>query len=288
MEDIRLLREGEVKRFERYLREMERAPATISKYLHDIRSFMRYRSEQNPQSCAEPVSKEDALGFKAFLIRGYQPQSVNSMLAALNSFFSYMGWNDFRVKLMKIQRQMFCEEEKELSKEEYYRLVHTAERCGKERLSLALQTLCGLGLRISELKAVTAKAVLAGRIRIFNKGKNRTVFMGRKLQKQLLGYMKKRRIRAGEVFITRSGKGLNRSNLWRDMKALCGKAEVSWRKIFPHNLRHLFARTFYAVQKDVVRLADIMGHSSIETTRIYTASSVKECRRKIEALRLVL
>lgn len=288
MDEIRLLREEEVKRFEKYLKEMERAPATISKYLHDIRSFMLYRLGQNPHSCAEPLSKEDALGFKAFLIRDYQPQSVNSMLAALNSFFSCMGWSDLRVKLMRIQRQMFCEEEKELSREEYYRLVNTAGKCGKERLSLAIQTLCGLGLRISELKAVTAKAVRAGRIRIWNKGKNRTVFMGKKLQKQLLGYMKKRRIKAGEVFTTRSGKGINRSNLWREMKALCEKAEVSWGKIFPHNLRHLFARTFYAAQKDVVRLADIMGHSSIETTRIYTAASVRECRRKIEALGLVL
>ncbi len=177
---------------------------------------------------------------------------------------------------------------KELSREEYYRLVKEAEKRGRERLSLALQTLCGLGLRISELKAVTAGAVRSGKLRILNKGKGRTVYMGRTLQARLLAYMKRKKIKTGEVFTTRTGRGLNRSNLWREMKRLCEKSGVSWNKIFPHNLRHLFARTFYAAQKDVVRLADIMGHSNIETTRIYTASSGREYRKKIEELGLVL
>ncbi|NBI71274.1 integrase [Clostridiaceae bacterium] len=304
MDENRLLGTDEVERYRRYLKQEERAPATISKYLHDIRLFLEYRGgtgkktkeraakRLNLQASAgpepRPVSREEVLAFKEQLVQCYQPRSVNSMLAALNSFFTFMGWSDLRVKFIKIQRQMFCEEERELSREEYYRLVKAAGGRGRERLCLALQTLCGLGLRISELKAVTAEAVRNGRLRILNKGKGRTVFMGRTLQARLLAYMKRKKIKKGEVFTTRTGRGLNRSNLWREMKQLCETSGVPWNKIFPHNLRHLFARTFYAAQKDVVRLADIMGHSNIETTRIYTASSGKECRRKIEELGLVL
>lgn len=291
MDENRILGMEEIERYRQHLKQEERAPATISKYLHDIRMFMEYRGAAGKQrsehskpldlqasgrSGQHPLSRDDVLGFKEHLLQNYRPRSVNSMLAALNGFFAFMGWGDLRVKFIKIQRQIICEEERELSREEYYRLVKAAGTCGRERLSLALQTLCGLGLRISELKAVTAEAVRNGKLRILNKGKERTVFMGRKLQARLLAYMKRKKIKTGEVFTTRTGRGLNRSNLWREMKRLCGQSGVPWNKIFPHNLRHLFARTFYAAQKDVVRLADIMGHSNIETTRIYTASSGRE------------
>ena len=304
----RIFGEREIEGYRRHLIQEERAPATISKYLHDIRLFAHCRAGtedlsevgegagSSTESCLQtlegsgprPVSREEVLGFKERLLKHYRPRSVNSMLAALNSFFSFLGWGDLRVKFIKIQRRMFCEEERELSREEYVRLVKAAGTCGRERLSLALQTLCGLGLRISELKAVTAEAVRGGRLRILNKGKDRTVWIGRKLQARLLAYMKRKKIKTGEVFRTRTGRGLNRSNLWREMKRLCEKSGVPWDKIFPHNLRHLFARTFYAAQKDVVRLADIMGHSNIETTRIYTVSSGREYRKKLEELGLVL
>lgn len=307
MDENRILGTEEIERYRQYLKQEERAPATISKYLHDIRLFLEYRGgdgkdkaeksgehaeqlslQASARTGPRSLSRDDVLGFKEQLVKNYQPRSVNSMLAALNGFFAFMGWGDLRVKFIKIQRQIICEEERELSREEYYRLVKEAEKRGRERLSLALQTLCGLGLRISELKAVTAGAVRSGKLRILNKGKGRTVYMGRTLQARLLAYMKRKKIKTGEVFTTRTGRGLNRSNLWREMKRLCEKSGVSWNKIFPHNLRHLFARTFYAAQKDVVRLADIMGHSNIETTRIYTASSGREYRKKIEELGLVL
>lgn len=284
----RIIRQ-DLERYHAYLIQEERAAATISKYMHDVRMFYEYLSRNsmgNGEGCL--VSKEKILPFKEQLIHRYQIRSVNSMLAALNSFLTFMGWGDFRVKFFKVQAQLFSEEEKELSREEYFRLIQTAGEKKKERLVLVLQTLCGLGLRISELKAVTVEAVKDGKLQIYNKGKSRLVWLGKPLQRKLSAYIRRMHLKQGEIFITKSGKSLDRSNIWREMKHLCEDAKVPCRKIFPHNLRHLFARTFYEMRKDVVKLAAIMGHSSMETTRIYTAVSGQECRRQMEALRLVL
>lgn len=271
----------EIQKFRIHLLNEERSAATIAKYSHDIILFMNFLNGKN-------ISKELVIDYKKWLIQYYHMRSVNSMLAAVNSYLSFSGYSECRVKLLKVQRQMFCEENKELDKEEYFRLVKAAKERGKERLAMILQTLCGLGLRVSELHFVTVEAVCMGILHIYNKGKNRSMILSGKLRKQLLAYAKKQRLRTGKIFITRSGKPVDRSNLWREMKKLYSDADVGKQKIFPHNLRHLFAKTFYEMKKDVVKLADIMGHSNIETTRLYTITSGKECRQQLEALQLVL
>lgn len=286
MEEKRILREEQFLRFRSYLLEEEKAPATVEKYCRDIRQFYCYAASSADESGG--LTKETMIGFKNWLLERYHVRSVNSMLTAVNGFLNYFGWQECRVKLVKIQRQIFCEEKRELKKEEYYRLVGTARQSGNERLAMILQTLCGLGLRVSELKFVTAEAVRNGKFQVLNKGKNRLVFIPGKLQKRLLWYIKRQRLKAGGIFITKNGKQVDRSNLWREMRQLCEKSGVERQKLFPHNLRHLFARTFYELKKDVVKLADLMGHSSIETTRIYTASSGNECLRQLEKLGLVL
>lgn len=267
--------------FKGYLIQEERAPATISKYLHDLKLLISFLNESE-------VSKDSIIQFKNWLLQKYCVRSVNSMLAAVNSFLDYAGWQECKVKLIKVQRQIFCEEKKELNKEEYYRLVNAAKSQGKERLALALQTLCGLGLRISELHFVTVEAVRTGRLQIYNKGKNRSLIVSGRLQEQLLLYIRDNQIKEGKIFITRTGKPVDRSNLWREMKKLERIAGVMGQKVFPHNLRHLFARSYYELKKDVVKLADILGHSNIETTRIYTVTSGNEYRQQLEALGLIL
>lgn len=280
--------QGRLEQFHDYLVKEERASATITKYLHDVNIFYEYAAARGNEPEAEHVTKELVIEFKNWLLQQYHVRSVNSMLAALNSFLRFAGRNECRVKLVKVQKQMICEEKKELKKQEYYRLVKAARDSGNERLAMILQTLCGLGLRISELKFVTVEAVKKGKLQVLNKGKNRAAFISGKLQKQLLLYIGRHKLKTGEVFITKNGKQMDRSNIWREMKKLSEQAEVEQQKIFPHNLRHLFARTFYELKKDVVKLADIMGHSNIETTRIYTSTSGVEYRRQLEALGLIL
>lgn len=271
----------QVNAFRRYLIQEERAPATISKYLHDLKLLITFLK-------GEELSKESIIRFKDWLLKKYCVRSANSMLAAVNSFLDYAGWQEYKVKLIKVQRQVFCEDKRELNKEEYYRLVAAAKNQGKERLALAIQTMCGLGLRVSELHFVTVNAVQTGRLQIYNKGKNRSLIVSGRLQEQLLLYIKNNQIKDGKIFITRTGKPVDRSNLWREMKKLEKMAGVIGQKVFPHNLRHLFARTYYELKKDVVKLADILGHSNIETTRIYTVTSGKEYRQQLEALGLIL
>ena len=270
-----------IQNFQRYLLREERAEATITKYLHDVRVFSSYLA-------GTAVTKERVIGYKDWLKNNYSTGSVNSMLAAVNSFLMFSGWEECKVKLLKVQRQLFCEEQRELEKSEYFRLVQTAREQKKDRLVLILQTLCSLGLRISELRFVRVNAIKCGKLQIYNKGKNRNVILPEKLRRQLLSYCRNCHIKAGEIFITRSGKSVDRSNIWREMKKLCEAAKVMRAKIFPHNLRHLFARTYYELKKDVVKLADIMGHSNIETTRIYTMTSGKEYKKQMENLGLVL
>lgn len=210
------------------------------------------------------------------------------MLAAINSFFRFMGWYDCCVKQFKIQRKVYCPEEKELTKGEYIRLVQTAERNGNMRLSLLLQTICGTGIRVSELPYITVDAVNRGEAVVTCKAKTRTVFIVDALRKKLLHYIKLFKIKSGPVFVSRCGNLLHRSNIWREMKKLCYMAKVAPQKVFPHNLRHLFARTFYNKEKDIAKLADILGHSGIDTTRIYIATTGKEHRRRMETMRLIL
>ena len=210
------------------------------------------------------------------------------MLASLNGLFSFLGWEDCRVKSVKLQRQIYCPEEKELTKAEYMRLVDTAKQKGNERLNLILQTICGTGIRVSELQYITVEAVKNREATVALKGKTRSVFLVKELRKKLIRYAAKQNIQSGAVFITRTGKPMNRTNIWREMKGLCKQAGVNPKKVFPHNLRHLFARTFYGIEKDIAKLADILGHSSINTTRIYIISTGSEHRRRMEHMRLII
>ena len=266
---------------EQQLRQDEKSEITIEKYLRDCRAFMRF-------AAAAPISKETVIAWKQQLVeRGYAPRSVNSMLAAVNSLLGFAGLESCRVKALRIQREIYCPEEKELSRAEYLRLVRAAEARRNLRLSLTLQTICSTGIRISELRYITVEAAGTGEARVSCKGKTRVVFLPRELQLKLRRYAKVMGVEAGPLFLTSGGKPLSRSNVWREMKSLCADAGVLPGKVFPHNLRHLFARVFYKIEKDIVKLADILGHSSINTTRIYIISSGAEHRSRIERMRLI-
>ena len=266
-----------------YQEEQERSTATIQKYTHDLTELYLYLYLNG-----QPLNKFVLIGWKQKLTETYAPATVNSMLTAVNGYLSYMGWPELRVKLLKIQKSLFLDEQKELTRREYIRLVQAAEREGNERLSLVIQTICATGIRVSELRFITAEAVCCGRAGITNKGKRRTVFLPNKLRRLLKQYLKKKKITAGAVFVTRTGKPLNRSNIWRDMKALCERAGVDSDKVFPHNLRHLFARTYYSMERDLSRLADILGHSNVSTTRIYTAESGATHAKQMERMDLIV
>lgn len=275
------IRRTEVEAFREYMILEERSKATVKKYIHDIGSFFDYIGKG-------PVTKERIISYKEHLQKNYSARSVNTMLASLNSFFRWLDHPEFLVKQLKIQQQAFCTEERELTKQEYFRLVKAAGKSGNIRLELILQTICCTGIRISELSFVTVKAVQLGYAEVCCKGKNRRIMIPGDLRKKLLLYIQKKGIKNGEVFITRSGNTVDRSNIWREMKSLAGEAGVLEGKIFPHNLRHLFARSFYEIDKDIAKLADVMGHSSISTTRIYMISTGEEHRRQLERLGLVV
>ena len=268
-------------RYIRHLRSLERAPHTIQKYTHDLTALAQWLGNR-------PVTKGLLLEWKDGLIATHALASVNTMLAAANGLLSYLGRADLRLRPLKIQRALFLNEEKELTRQEYVRLVRAAEKKENLRLSLVIQTICATGIRVSELKFITAEAVHAGRAEVSNKGKRRVVFLPERLRQLLKQYLQKQKITAGPVFVSKNGRPLDRSNIWRDMKALCESAGVAPGKVFPHNLRHLFARTFYSLEKDLSRLADILGHSSVNTTRIYTAESGAVHARQIGRLGLVV
>lgn len=267
--------------FKAFLREQERAEQTIEKYLHDLRALMVFLN-------GESLTKAALINWKENLQENYAAASVNAMLAAVNSYLSYSGRGELRVKPLRMQRDLFCRVEKELTRDEYVRLVQAAGQRGNERLALLLQTICATGIRVSELQFITLEAARSGRAEVNCKGKRRTVFLPEKLRRMLLRFAKGRGIGSGAVFCTRCGKPLDRSNIWRDMKALCESAGVQPGKVFPHNLRHLFARTYYAVEKDLSRLADLLGHTSISTTRIYTVESGGTHARQIERMGLLV
>lgn len=267
--------------FEEHLILEERSVATIQKYIRDVKAFMAYAQNS-------AISKEIVIAYKKYLQENYAVRSVNSMLASINSFFSLFGWNDLKVKSLKLQQQVFCPEEKELTKEEYTRLCRTAERRHNERLCLILQTICGTGIRVSELQYITVEVVKHGEAVVNCKAKTRSVFIVKELRQKLLRYAAEQNIKSGMIFVTRTGKPISRTNIWREMKALCVEANVNPEKVFPHNLRHLFARVFYGIEKDIAKLADILGHSSINTTRIYIISTGSEHRQRMENMRLII
>lgn len=269
-----------VERYISYLKGEEKSGATIEKYIRDIKSFLNFINDR-------PVTKEIIIEYKQSLIeKNYAIRSINSMITSVNCFMNFMGFADCKVKTMKKQREIFCAEEKELTKAEYMRLLDASKE--QKQLNLLMQTICGTGIRVSELQFFTVESVCSGQIIVRCKNKTRTIILPGKLRKLLLFYAKKSNIRKGAIFVTKSGNPLDRSNIWSQMKKLCEKAGVNPKKVFPHNLRKLFARTFYKIEKDIAKLADVLGHGCIETTRIYIMSTGIEHRRKIERLNLII
>lgn len=279
---MRIISEETITGFRNYLEQEEKSIHTIQKYIRDIRTFRCFAGNA-------PVTKDLVIQYKQVLLqKQYAVRSINSMLASLNSIFQYMGWRDCQVRSIKIQQRVYCEKERELTRTEYMRLVRAAEKRGKKRLSMILQTICSTGIRISELSFITVEAAKTGEVMVSSKGKMRAVFLVKALRKKLLGYAKEKKIRSGRIFITRNGNPMNRTNIWREMKNLCRQAGVDEKKVYPHNLRHLFAKIFYNMEKDIAKLADVLGHSSINTTRIYIITSGNEHRRQMELMHLIL
>lgn len=270
-----------INNFRIYLYEEERSDNTIEKYMRDIRFFREWLQDRS-------VDKSIVIEYKKELCERYAIKSVNSMLSSINAFFVFMGWYDLKVKTLKIQRRIFADKSKELSKSDYERLLIAAKNKKNERLYYLMQTIAGTGLRVSEIKYVTCEAVRQGQAVINCKGKIRQIFLPKKLCQMLKKYVKSQNIKSGSVFVTRSGRPLDRYAIWKMLKDLCESAGVSKDKVFPHNFRHLFARTFYSLQKDIVRLADILGHSSVETTRLYTMESGTEHIKQLQKLGLLI
>lgn len=269
-----------IKKYKDFLYEEERSISTINKYMRDIRAFYEYLPED------KIITKEILVAYKQSLAdKKYKISSINSMLVAINGLLEFMNLSSFKLKLHKLQRNVICEEE--LSKEEYKRLLEAALRKENERLYMLLQTICGTGIRVSEHQYITVESLKEGKSIVHNKGKTRVIFIPDKLRKILILYCKQEKILSGPIFVTRRGNPMDRSNIWVAMKKLCEDAKVDGKKVYPHNLRHLFALTYYRMQKDVVRLADILGHSNIETTRIYTLTSGKEYQKSLSKMDLV-
>lgn len=267
--------------FESYLKREERSAGTIENYLRRVREFTAWLN-------GEEVDKERAGAWKLHLMSmGRSSGTINGALVAVNQFFKFLGWQECVVKGLRIQRKLFRDDRRELTRNEYERLLAAAHGLGRERLALLMETICATGIRVSEVRYITVEAVASGRAEISLKGKLRTILIPGKLCRKLKKYVKQQKIASGEVFLTRSGKGMSRKQIWAEMKAVCRKAEVAPSKVFPHNLRHLFARIFYQVCRDVVKLADVLGHSSIETTRIYLSSTGAEHARQLDRLGLV-
>ena len=307
--------------YEAYLRQEERSSGTIEKYLRDVKRFAAWaesqeekdeRNEENEgkkpagaqaakvmkeparevtkvmTATAGEVTKELAATWKLSLIeQGYRPVTVNSMVAAVNSFFRFMGWEDCRIRFLRVQKQSFRRKERELTRADYDKLLAAADKRGDEQLRLLMEAICATGIRVSEVKYLTVEAARAGRAEVSMKGKIRVILLPARLCKKLLKYAQKEKITAGEIFLTGSGKSLSRKQIWAAMKALCKDAGVEASRVFPHNLRHLFARTFYRVCRDMARLADLLGHSSMDTTRIYLATTEAEQKKELNRLRLV-
>ena len=277
----RILTEEFISGFKEYLFLEEWSRATVEKYIWDVKVFSAFVN-------GVEITKEVVIEYKRHLQEAYAVRSVNSMLASINSLFVFLGWQELKVKSIKLQQQIYCPEERELTKAEYTRLCRAAKHKRNERLNLILQTICGTGIRVSELQFITVEAARRGEASVSCKAKTRSVFIVKELQKKLLRYAAEQNIKSGMIFVTRKGKPLSRTNIWREMKNLCIEAEVNPKKVFPHNLRHLFARVFYGIEKDIAKLPDILGHSSIDTTRIYIISTGTEHRKRMENMRLIV
>ena len=276
-----ILTEERIAAYGRDLATEERSHGTIENYLRHVRIFSAWLN-------GVPVTKEQTAGWKEYLLsQGYAPTTINSMLAALNGLFRFLGWDECRVKFLKVQRRLFRDAGRELTRPEYEHLLETAKERGQDRLALLMEAICATGIRVSEVRYITVEAAQRGRAEISLKGKIRTILLPRKLCRKLLKYAKKNKTVSGEIFLTRNGTSLSRRQIWAELKHLCKYAGVEPSKVFPHNLRHLFATIFYKACKDIVRLADVLGHSSIETTRIYLVTSGTEHIRQLERLGLV-
>ncbi len=273
--------------FCRFLKEQERSLSTAEKYMRDVRTFLNWQKDVCKKD--NPLCRQQVIDWKeALLEKKYAPVTINSMLSSVNSFLVFLGREDCRVKLLRIQKKIFREKEKELTRKEYEKLLETAKREGRQRLHLLMECIGNTGIRVSEVKYITVEAARAGRTDISLKGKVRTILIQKKLCRRLLEYAKKRKIQTGCIFLTRTGKELSRKQIWKEMKSLCRTSGVMPEKVFPHNLRHLFAVTFYRVGRDIVKLADVLGHSSIETTRIYLLTTGDEHRRQMEKMCMLI
>lgn len=277
----RFITEKMLLRYREYLYNEEKATATIKKYICDLKKLLNYVS-------GRAITKRLMIEYKEDLRKRYKLTSINSFLVAANRFFEYLGWYDLRVKTYRVQKELFVPEDRDLSKEEYKRLVLSAMRQGKKRLAMILLTICATGIRVSELSSVTVESVRKGVVEIYCKGKQRIVLFPKKLQKKLLRYIREKEIASGIVFRTSSGKAVDRSNIWREMKKLSKGTNITEEKVYPHNLRHLFAKEFYAIEKDIAKLADVLGHSSVETTRIYIKSTSEEHQKQLDMMKLVM
>ena len=276
-----LSRNEQLRAFGAHLVQNEKSAATVEKYLRDVGAFFAFAGERE-------IDKQTVMDYKAYLGKHYAVSSANSMLAALNVFLRFCGAGELAVKRFAVQRQVFCEQQKELTRDEYCRLVGAASKRKDERLSLILQTICGTGIRVSELQYITVEAVRRGEATVHCKGKNRRILIVSALQKKLARYAKAQKITKGSIFLARDGKPISRTCVWRMMKSLCKQAGVLPSKVFPHNLRHLFARIFYSMEKDIAKLADILGHASIDTTRIYIVTTGAEHLKKMQRMHLIL
>lgn len=280
MEDFKLTAER-IAAYGRYLKQEERTPATLEKYLRDVRAFALWLD-------GRPVTKEAVTSWKErLLMERRAPSTVNAALSALNGLFRFLGWEGCRARFVKVQRRLFRDPARELSRPDYDRLIATARELGKERLALVMETICATGVRVSELRYLTVEAVQRGRAEISLKGKVRVILIPTKLARKLLKYAKKNKTVSGEIFLTGNGKSLSRRQIWAEMKRLCVQAGVEPSRVFPHNLRHLFATAYYRAYRDIAKLADVLGHSSIETTRIYLLTSGAEHQRQLDRLGLV-
>ena len=273
--------EKDIREFRYYLQERENAQATMEKYIRDVRNFMEYVGK------GRKVDKEKLLQYKQWLVENYAISSAHSMIVALNQFLIFKGHGGLRLKRIRTQRNGMLNVDKTLEREEFLRLVRTARGQGKEQIAIIMETMCATGIRVSELKFFRVENLKSGMIRVWNKGKYRIVILPEVLRKKLLAYAGNHRIRSGMIFCTRTGREKNRSNIWREMKKISELAGVRLEKVFPHNLRHLFARTFYKMTKDLINLADILGHSSVEVTRIYTSDSINEWRRNLDRMEIL-
>lgn len=270
-----------ITRYAEHLALQERAQSTIQKYVRTVQRFAAWAEDAS-------ITRSLVLRYKEHLLQsGRAPLTINAALAALHGFFAFAGWQDLSVKYLKVQRRMFCDSSRNLRRKDYERLVRAAKKQGNARLALLMEMICGTGVRVSEVKYLTVEAARAGRADVRLKGKVRTILIPRTLAKKLLEFARAHRIAEGEIFITKTGNGMSRRQIWGEMKRVCETAKVDARKVFPHNLRHLFARTFYKATRDAVRLADVLGHSSIETTRIYLISTASAGAKQLEKLGLV-